>query len=198
MLFLFVSSLLAVVAYKFIPVYYTPLMFIRVYEQVRDSKPIKLEHKWMPLKQIAQPLAQAIVASEDNLFLDHDGFDMIQIQKARADAEKEFMGLMTFPGSRPYLKDVVVAKNYLDEIYLLVEYYIANSKNELIKHSIKTKEQLEYSIEERIENNRDYEMLGIGYTFEHRFSIMQWIYIDRETKQIYEYDLPNERLIAFE
>lgn len=33
----------------------------------------------------------------------------------RADAEKEFMGLMTFPGSRPYMKDVVVAKNYLDE-----------------------------------------------------------------------------------
>jgi hypothetical protein len=33
----------------------------------------------------------------------------------RSDAEKEFMGLMTFPGSRPYLKDVVVAKNYLDE-----------------------------------------------------------------------------------
>jgi hypothetical protein len=33
----------------------------------------------------------------------------------RADAEKEFMGLMTFPGSRPYLKDVVVAKNYLYE-----------------------------------------------------------------------------------
>jgi len=33
----------------------------------------------------------------------------------RADAEKEFMGLMTFPGSRPYLKDVVVAKKYLNE-----------------------------------------------------------------------------------
>ena len=33
----------------------------------------------------------------------------------RADSEKEFMGLMSFPGSRPYLKDVVVAKNYLDE-----------------------------------------------------------------------------------
>ena len=33
----------------------------------------------------------------------------------RADAEKEFMGLMTFSGSRPYLKDVVIAKNYLDE-----------------------------------------------------------------------------------
>lgn len=33
----------------------------------------------------------------------------------RADAEKEFMGLMTFPGERPYLKDVTIAKNYLDE-----------------------------------------------------------------------------------
>ncbi|MBW6533995.1 MAG: virulence RhuM family protein [Mariniphaga sp.] len=33
----------------------------------------------------------------------------------RADAEKDFMGLMTFPSSRPYIKDVVVAKNYLNE-----------------------------------------------------------------------------------
>lgn len=33
----------------------------------------------------------------------------------RADAEKEFMGLMTFPGNQPYLKDVVIAKNYPDE-----------------------------------------------------------------------------------
>jgi hypothetical protein len=33
----------------------------------------------------------------------------------RADAEKEFMGLMTFPGNQPYLKDVVIAKNYLNE-----------------------------------------------------------------------------------
>lgn len=34
---------------------------------------------------------------------------------SRADAEKEFMGLMTFSGSRPYLKDIVIAKNYLNE-----------------------------------------------------------------------------------
>ncbi|NTW31110.1 MAG: virulence RhuM family protein [Bacteroidetes bacterium] len=33
----------------------------------------------------------------------------------RADAEKEFMGLMSFLGNRPYLKDVVIAKNYLNE-----------------------------------------------------------------------------------
>lgn len=33
----------------------------------------------------------------------------------RADAEKEFMGLKTFEGNRPHLKDAIVAKNYLDE-----------------------------------------------------------------------------------
>lgn len=34
---------------------------------------------------------------------------------SRANAEKEFMGLMTFSGKRPYLKDITIAKNYLDE-----------------------------------------------------------------------------------
>lgn len=34
---------------------------------------------------------------------------------SRADAEKEFMGLMTFAGNRPHLADAVIAKNYLNE-----------------------------------------------------------------------------------
>ena len=33
----------------------------------------------------------------------------------RADAEKEFMGLISFKGNQPTLKEAVVAKNYLDE-----------------------------------------------------------------------------------
>ena len=33
----------------------------------------------------------------------------------RADAEKEFMGLMTFAGNQPTLKEAVIAKNYLNE-----------------------------------------------------------------------------------
>jgi hypothetical protein len=33
----------------------------------------------------------------------------------RADAEREFMGLMTFSRNQPHLKDVVIAKNYLNE-----------------------------------------------------------------------------------
>lgn len=88
LIFLFISSILAVVAYKFVPVYYTPLMFIRLYEQFQDGEKLKLEHKWVPLDKIAQPLVQAVIASEDNLFTEHNGFDLDQIQKARKDAEK--------------------------------------------------------------------------------------------------------------
>ena len=88
LIFLFISSILAVVAYKFIPVYYTPLMLTRLYDQHKAGKPFKLDHTWVPLSEIAQPLVQAVVASEDNLFLDHNGFDIEQIQKARDEAEK--------------------------------------------------------------------------------------------------------------
>lgn len=88
LIFLFISSILLVVAYKFIPVYYTPLMLTRLYDQYKEGKPRKLEHIWVPLSQIAQPLVQAVVASEDNLFLDHNGFDIEQIQKALDEAEE--------------------------------------------------------------------------------------------------------------
>ncbi len=43
------------------------------------------------------------------------GFTLDDNQVSRADAEKEFMGLTTFEGDRPHLKDAVIAKNYLDE-----------------------------------------------------------------------------------
>lgn len=33
----------------------------------------------------------------------------------RADAKKEFMGLVSFKGSRPHLSDAIIAKNYLNE-----------------------------------------------------------------------------------
>ena len=96
-----------------------------------------------------------------------------------------------------HYSDKNYSKSGLDEVYLCAEYYIANSKNELIKLAIQNKDQLEYSIESRTENDRYYEVLGIGYTFEHRFTIIQWIYLDVETQKIYEYDLANEKLVEF-
>lgn len=88
LLAMFVLSLLAVAVYRFVPVYYTPLMFIKLYDQAKEGKKLKLNHHWVPLDSISQSLVQAVVASEDNLFLDHNGFDFTQIQKAREAAEK--------------------------------------------------------------------------------------------------------------
>ena len=87
-LFLFLSSLLAVVAYRFVPVYVTPLMVIRSMEHAKEGKSMKWNHLWVPLGEISQSLPQAVVSSEDNLFLEHRGFDIEQIQKARSDARR--------------------------------------------------------------------------------------------------------------
>lgn len=43
------------------------------------------------------------------------GHTAAEVIYSRADAEKDFMGLTTFSGTKPQLKDVKVAKNYLDE-----------------------------------------------------------------------------------
>ena len=45
----------------------------------------------------------------------HSWTTAAEVIYTRADAEKEFMGLTTFAGSQPTLKEAVVAKNYLNE-----------------------------------------------------------------------------------
>ncbi len=87
-IFFFVSTLTAVVAFKYVPVYFTPLMFIRVAEQVTRGEFPRLEHKWVPLNRISHDVPQAVMASEDNLFLRHNGFDFDEIVKAHKEARQ--------------------------------------------------------------------------------------------------------------
>ena len=81
-IFFFASSILAVVAYRFIPVYLTPLMIIRTIGQVVDGESVKLEHHWVPKEKISRHLPMAVIASEDNRFASHHGFDFVEINKA--------------------------------------------------------------------------------------------------------------------
>ncbi|MCD8289926.1 MAG: monofunctional biosynthetic peptidoglycan transglycosylase [Prevotella sp.] len=78
----FGSTILAVVALRFIPVYFTPLMFIRCVEQVKNGEHIKLHHSWVSLNKISQHMPVAVMASEDQRFLIHHGFDYKAIEKA--------------------------------------------------------------------------------------------------------------------
>lgn len=79
---LFVSSILSVVVYRFVPVYFTPLMFIRCFQQIKNGESVKLHHTWVPLENISKSLPVAVMASEDQRFLTHHGFDFQAIQAA--------------------------------------------------------------------------------------------------------------------
>ena len=76
------STILSVVALRWVPVWFTPLMFIRLAQQSSDDKPLTLHHHWVPLEEIAPSLSTAVMASEDARFLEHHGFDYKAIEKA--------------------------------------------------------------------------------------------------------------------
>jgi monofunctional glycosyltransferase len=80
--FFFGSTLFMEVLFTFINPPVTPLMITRVFEQKMNGKKAKLHKKWMPIEKISPYMARAVVASEDNRFLEHWGIDVQAIEKA--------------------------------------------------------------------------------------------------------------------
>ncbi|MBQ5693800.1 MAG: monofunctional biosynthetic peptidoglycan transglycosylase [Bacteroidaceae bacterium] len=79
----FASSLLAVIVYKWVPVPVTPLMLIRCCQQMSKGEKIRLKFHWVKLdEEITPELVLAVVASEDQKFLSHNGFDLDAISLA--------------------------------------------------------------------------------------------------------------------
>lgn len=76
----FASTIAAVVAYRFLPVYVTPLMLIRCVE----NGSLTMHHHCVSLDEISQHMPVAVMASEDQRFLLHHGFDYNAIEKAAA------------------------------------------------------------------------------------------------------------------
>lgn len=87
-LWFFGLSLLSVVFFKFVPVPFTPLMIIRAIENKTGGKPVYFSHDWEPLENISVNLQKAVIASEDGLFLKHNGFDFRAMQKAYKNNER--------------------------------------------------------------------------------------------------------------
>ena len=81
-LLFFGSTILSVFVLRWCPVYVTPLMFIRCAQQVKHGEKIRLRHHWVPLSEISPSLPVAVMASEDQRFLEHHGFDFGEIGKA--------------------------------------------------------------------------------------------------------------------
>ena len=85
--FLFVS-IIWVIAYRFINPPLTLLMALRNIERKADGKSFKTEKKWVDFKDMSNNMKRAAVSAEDQLFLQHIGFDMKAIEKAFASNAK--------------------------------------------------------------------------------------------------------------
>lgn len=87
LIFFFASTILAVIVYRFMPVYVTPLMVIRSVQQLASGDKPTWKHTWVSFDKISPHLPMAVIASEDNRFAEHNGFDFIEIEKAMKENE---------------------------------------------------------------------------------------------------------------
>lgn len=82
-LWFFGISIGLVILYRFVPVPVTPLMVIRIAEQAFDSKKeMRLYKDWVSIEKMSRHAPQAVVAAEDQKFMDHRGFDFEAMEKA--------------------------------------------------------------------------------------------------------------------
>lgn len=67
----------------------TRFMALRL-EELRAKNPeASLRHQWVPYERISIHLKRAVIAAEDDRFVDHEGFDWEGIQKALEKNEKK-------------------------------------------------------------------------------------------------------------
>lgn len=78
----FILTIAFTLLYRWVPVPITPLMVIRCIQQKTEGKELTLKHHWVSLDEISPKLQLAVVCSEDQNYLIHNGFDWLAIQKA--------------------------------------------------------------------------------------------------------------------
>lgn len=139
----FAASIAWVALTKFIPVAYTPFMLKRSIEYKMDGKDYEFRKDWVSINKISKNMPQAVVASEDNLFLQHHGFDWKSIEMARKHnakgkkihggstiSQQTAKNVFTF-GSRTYIRksieayftiliELIWGKERIMEVYLNV------------------------------------------------------------------------------
>jgi len=74
-------TVLWVLVLKWVPVVVTPLMISRSIEYRSDDS-FRTHKKWRSYEKISPEMAKAVIASEDNLFAEHNGFDWKEMKKA--------------------------------------------------------------------------------------------------------------------
>lgn len=91
-----ILSVLGVFAYKFIPVWVTPYMVGEKFRAItgKEKRP-SLQKTWVPMDKISPQMALAVVASEDQNFYSHSGFDFVELRKVLESDKKRKRGAST-------------------------------------------------------------------------------------------------------
>ena len=85
---LWLLSIVHVVVLKYAPIYFTPLMVLRSCQSLFNGKIPRNDKTWVPIEQISHNLVVACIASEDNLFMKHNGFSERAIKQAIAERKE--------------------------------------------------------------------------------------------------------------
>jgi monofunctional biosynthetic peptidoglycan transglycosylase len=85
---LWLLSIVHVVVLKYAPIYFTPLMVLRSCQSLVNGKIPRNDKTWVPIEQISHNLVVACIASEDNLFMKHNGFSERAIRQAIAERKE--------------------------------------------------------------------------------------------------------------
>lgn len=94
-IYFFVISIVWVVILRFVPVWVTPFMISRKMEAFKADEDTKIYHDWEPYENISKEAALAVVASEDQNFPNHWGFDFNEIYDAMTEKRKRVRGAST-------------------------------------------------------------------------------------------------------
>lgn len=90
-----ISSVAGVLLFRVLPVWITPYMVaekIRAFGRGEDSG---LRKKWVPYDQVSAQMALAVIAAEDQNFLNHSGFDFRELKKVLDSDKKRKRGAST-------------------------------------------------------------------------------------------------------
>jgi monofunctional glycosyltransferase len=90
-----VISVVWVIILRFLPIWVTPYMISRKIDAFRADEDTEIHHDWEPYENISKEVALAVVASEDQNFPNHWGFDFDQIYNAMTEERKRARGAST-------------------------------------------------------------------------------------------------------
>lgn len=80
-------SLSWVLAYRWLPVRWTPLMLVRTMEN-RETEGYVNKQNWVSLENVNPIIIEAILMAEDQRFFYHSGFDWIELAKMKGEHDK--------------------------------------------------------------------------------------------------------------